>query len=85
MYIAQFNVTLVRCLDVEEPLSLRDLQCQGRDSLDDAGALLRAALDAFNDGSLFPGCEDAQIGPVVWLGPKGAVLGTTLGIYVHID
>lgn len=79
-FVAQYEATIVRCLDAELPLSLEELVCQGRTALEDGDALLYAAIDAYDAGNLIPGCTDVQIGPLSWIGPRGAVVGTTLAI-----
>lgn len=80
IFAVEFGASLVRCLDVELPLSNRDLQIQGDLALTDASALLLAAIDAHDADELVPGCNIVQIGPVNWTGPAGAVVGTTLSI-----
>lgn len=80
LFVAQYDATLVRCIDVDLPLSLTEMECQGRAALDDGEALLAAAIDAHDNGSLVPGCTNVQIGPLAWQGPRGAVVGTTLTI-----
>lgn len=77
----QFGLTVVRCVPVDEdgqPLDPAEATAMGLTALEDAGALMRYTLAAEADGTLLPHCDAVVIGPVVWGGPFGGTVGTTL-------
>lgn len=81
VWSVQFGLTVVRCVPVDddgEPIDTAAATALGLMALEDAGALMRYTLAAYNAGALLPGCSSVVLGPVVWGGPLGGVVGTTL-------
>lgn len=87
-YSIELGVTVVRCVPVPATqnygLDTTTLNNSGKTILGDGGALLRAALSAWQRGALLPRCQDVIIGPVSWAGPGGGLVGTTLTLHAQL-
>lgn len=57
----------------------------GRAMLVEAGFVMTAVLDAYYAGELVDNCNEASLGPFVFVGPTGGVAGVTVVIGVQIQ
>jgi hypothetical protein len=84
----ELGVTVVRCVPIPQTMNYGldpvTLNNSGKLILGDGGALLRAALSAWQRGALLPPCQNLIIGPVNWTGPGGGVIGSTLTLHAQM-